>query len=71
MTAAGMEATLGHIGDRLVTDGIPHSTMVHHIEVECERIGDGVVTRHEVRLLSRCYILLIFYDFFSAGGEIT
>ena len=43
--------------------------MVRHIEDECERFGGGyVMMRQEVRQLTRCYLLLVFHDFFCACG---
>ena len=69
ITPDGLRAALGWLPGRIISDGIPHSVMVHHIEDECERVRDGhEMTRQEVRQLSRCYLLLIFHDFFCARG---
>ena len=69
ITPAGLRAALGWLPSRIISDGIPHSIMVHHIEDECERVRGGhEMTRQEVRQLSRCYLLLIFHDFFCARG---
>ena len=69
ITPAGLRAALGWLPGRIISDGIPHSVMVHHIEDECERVRGGhEMTRQEVRQLSRCYLLLIFHDFFCVRG---
>ena len=67
ITLAGFRAALGWLPERIISDGIPHTIMVRHIEDECERFGGGyVMTRQEVRQLTHCYLLLIFHDFFCA-----
>ena len=41
ITPAGLRAALGWLPERIISDGIPHTIMVRHIEDECESFSGG------------------------------
>lgn len=63
-----MQAAIDWVPTRIVSDNIPHTAMIHHIKEESDRFAEVHMTRQEIRQLIRCYLLLLFHDYFYAHG---